>query len=115
MTAVDPSPDRDLASTGDRYTSHAEVTTGSPGRYAKQLVSHLGRRIPFTQNGNSWSVTIDGVVGRITIGDGLLLLDADAPDPEGLGRVEHALGSHLERFGRRNELTVSWRRTANPA
>ena len=31
-----------------------------------------------------------------------------APDPETLAQVQHVLGSHLERFGQRNELTVTW-------
>lgn len=28
--------------------SRADVVTGVPGRYAKQLVSHLGRKVAFT-------------------------------------------------------------------
>jgi hypothetical protein len=32
----------------------------------------------------------------------------EASDAESLARVQHVLGSHLERFGQRNELTVSW-------
>ena len=42
------------------------------------------------------------------VGDGVRTLVAEAPDAETLGRVQHVLGSHLERFGQRNELTVSW-------
>jgi hypothetical protein len=33
---------------------------------------------------------------------------AEAPDEESLARVQHVLGSHLERFGQRNELAVTW-------
>jgi hypothetical protein len=28
--------------------------------------------------------------------------------------VQHVLGSHLERFGQRNELTVTWHTDADP-
>jgi hypothetical protein len=31
-----------------------------------------------------------------------------APDGEQHGRMERVIGSHLERFGRRDGLTVSW-------
>ncbi len=42
----------------------------------------------------------------------MLVLRAEAPDVESPARVEHGLGSHLERFGQRNQLTVTWRRSA---
>jgi uncharacterized protein len=38
----------------------------------------------------------------------MITLLAEAPDAESLARVQHVLGSHLERFGQRNELTVAW-------
>ena len=38
---------------------------------------------------------------------GILTLLTRAPDEESLARVQHVLGSHLERFGQRNELTVA--------
>jgi len=41
-------------------------------------------------------------------------LIAEAPDPESLSRVQHVLGSHLERFGQRNELIVTWHSDADP-
>jgi hypothetical protein len=41
-----------------------------------------------------------------------LLLEAIAADGESLAVVEDILGRHLERFGARRELTVSWRRDA---
>jgi hypothetical protein len=35
-----------------------------------------------------------------------------AATPDDLERVEHVIGSHLERFGRRQELSVAWARAA---
>ena len=104
-TATDPVPPA-----AGRHTSRADVVTDTPARYAKQLVSHLGRKVAFTENGNSWSADIQGSTARITPGDGVLVLQAEAPDIELLARIEHALGSHLERFGQRKELSVSWQR-----
>ena len=91
--------------------SRADVVTDAPGRYAKQLVSHLGRKVEFVQDGDTWTAHVAGAVARITVGQGVLVLQAEAPEPEGLARLEGALGNHLERFGQRRELTVTWQRS----
>ncbi len=93
-------------------TSRADVVTDAPARYAKQLISHLGHRIPFTDEADgTWTTVVGDARGQIVVGDGVLVLHAEAPDAETLSRVEHALGSHLERFGARAGLTVTWHRT----
>ena len=48
----------------------------------------------------------------VLVGEGVLTLLAQAPDEESLERVKHVLGSHLERFGQRNELAVHWTTSA---
>ena len=101
--------------TASRLSSRADVATDVPGRYAKQLVSHLGRKVEFVEDGGTWTAHVGGSVARITVGDGVLVLQAEAPDTESLARLEGALGNHLERFGQRNELTVSWQRSGAPA
>jgi uncharacterized protein len=89
-------------------TARADVATDTPERYAKQLVSHLGRKTEFTTEGATSTAPIAGGTGVIEIGDGVLTLLAEAPDGETLARVQDVLGRHLERFGQRNELTVVW-------
>lgn len=37
-----------------------------------------------------------------------LLIRVTAPDESTLTTIREVVGSHLERFGRRNELTVAW-------
>jgi len=94
-------------------TSRADVITDAPGRYAKQLLSHLGRKVEFVESPpGTWTAHILGSVARITVGDDVLILQAEGPDEESVGRIEHALGNHVERFGQRKELTVSWQRTS---
>ena len=44
-----------------------------------------------------------------------LRLDASAPTPDVLETDERVIGSYLERFGQRNELTVTWLSTSRPA
>jgi uncharacterized protein len=96
-------------------TARADVPTVTPARYAKQLLSHLGQRVSWSTEGDSSTAEIAGGTGTVVVGDGVLILLAEAPDDESLTRVQHVLGSHLERFGQRNELTVTWVRqgTAN--
>ena len=76
-------------------SSRADVVTGAPARYAKQLVSHLGRRVPFTTEGTTATAVIGDATARIVVGDGVLTLLADGADEDAVARVEQVLGSHL--------------------
>lgn len=91
-------------------TARANLPTDSPERYAKQLVSHLGRKVEFEIDGPTSTSRFEfGTgTGTIVVGDGVLTLLAEAADPESLARVQDVLGRHLERFGQRNELVVTW-------
>ena len=92
----------------EQLNAHAVVPTDAPERYAKQLVSHLGRRVEWTTEGPTSTATIAGGTGVVEVGDGVLTLRAQAGDTEALERVQDVLGRHLERFGQRNELVVTW-------
>jgi enamine deaminase RidA (YjgF/YER057c/UK114 family) len=92
-------------------TSTAVVETDAAGRYAKQLLAHLGRKNPV----DPLAGTADGGRIRFAYGtgtvrpeDGRLVLRAAAADEESLARVEDVLSRHLERFGARRELSVHW-------
>ena len=91
--------------------SRADVVTTTPERYAKQLVSHLGRKATFEIDGPTSTVQLGSATGQIVVGDGVITLLASGTDNEGVELVEHVLGSHLERFGGRDELAVSWERS----
>jgi hypothetical protein len=93
--------------------SRADVPTDAPDRYAKQLLSHLGRKIEFTTDGAVSTATVGGASAQIVVGDGVLTLLASANDEQAVAFAEHVLGSHLERFGQRNELAVSWTRRSD--
>jgi hypothetical protein len=90
-------------------SSRADVGTDTPERYAKQLVSHLGRRVTFLVEGDTSTAEFGAGTGTVVCGDGVLVLLAQAPDEETLARDEHVLGNHLERFAQRSELRVAWR------
>jgi uncharacterized protein len=89
-------------------SARADVPTDAPERYAKQLVAHLGRRLEWATDGGTSTARVGEGTGQVVVGDGVLTLLAEAPDAEGLARVQDVLGRHLERFGQRNELVVSW-------
>jgi hypothetical protein len=92
----------------DALTARADVVTDAPERYAKQLVSHLGRRVEFTTAGDRSTARFGAGTGAVVVGEGVLTLLAEGPDEETLARVQDVLGRHLERFGQRNELIVTW-------
>jgi uncharacterized protein len=89
-------------------TAHADVATDAPDRYARQLVSHLGRKLAFTFDGACSRFSLDSAGGGIEVRDAVLRLTAHAPDRTGLERVKDVLGRHLERFGARAGLQVVW-------
>ena len=94
-------------------TSSAVVATDSPARYAKQLLSHLGRKntvepLADAPDGGRL-VFVDGTA-TLRPQEGGLLMDAAADDEDGLAHVEDVVARHLERFGARNELVVTWQR-----
>jgi hypothetical protein len=92
-------------------TSQAKVPTDAAPRYAKQLLSHLGHRAQVE--------ALEGVPdgGRLVFAYGTgtvrpegdhILLVAEAGDEKSLHHVEDVLARHLERFGARRELVVTW-------
>jgi uncharacterized protein len=91
-------------------TSRAVVETPTPERYARQLVSHLGRRLEWTTEGSTSTALIGGATAQVVAGDGVLELRASG-DPESVALAERVLGEHLERFGQRAELRVAWDRS----
>jgi hypothetical protein len=74
----------------------------------------LGQRTTWTTDGDTWTAPVAGGTGSVMVGEGVLTLIAAAPDGDTLARVQHVLGSHLERFGQRNELAVTWVSDAHP-
>lgn len=99
------------------FVGETIVDTDRPERYAKQLVSHFGRKIPtaevahghrltFNRDGN-FSGYADILVEPI---DGVenLKLVIYAADAEKREKLAGVVGRHLERFGERDQLEVHW-------
>ncbi|GAB7183102.1 DUF2218 domain-containing protein [Kitasatospora sp. Ki12] len=91
--------------------STAHVSTDRPGRYAKQLAAHMGRKIEATYSEETGRGTLVFSAGTATLEarpDALLLTVEGERDK--LPGLEDVVGRHLVRFGARDELVVEWQR-----
>ena len=94
----------------EQESAAAFVATDTPDRYAKQLASHLGRRSEIREEADGIRIVLTAGECLLRSKPGVLELHATAPDEESLNVVEDVVGRHLERFGLRNELQVTWSR-----
>lgn len=96
--------------------AEARVETERSSRYIVQLCQHVnkaGQAHPLMQAHVEWSEDrglINFGWGRCMLraDPGVLTLRAEAPDEEHLQRIEQRVADRLERFGRRDQLTVTW-------
>jgi hypothetical protein len=109
--------------------AEARVSTENAGRYLVRLCGHaakMGRRLghrPRAHAGGGAPPAIrqaecsgtDGTLilstGRCTLraDGGLLIVRAEADDPGSLTQITELIAARLEKFGRREGLTVTWR------
>jgi hypothetical protein len=102
-----------------QFCKHAAAMGGGQGHGPRvHLRAMLGRRE--VRVAAEWSET-RGVVtfdpwGRCTVtaAVGTLTLRVDATDEDGLGRIQDVITRDFNRFGRRERLTVAWRRPETP-
>lgn len=88
-------------------SSTARIITERPGRYGKQLISHLTRRSPGEwddETGRGW-LTLTLGQATLTAEEGALLVVVDGTD---IDQLESVVGRHLVRFGARDELVATW-------
>lgn len=89
-------------------TSHAEVATDKPVAYMRQLCKHFGHKVESSFNDDSGHIQFEFGRCELRARDGTLTLDVSAADPGSRQRMESVIASHLERFGRRDGLSVAW-------
>jgi uncharacterized protein len=88
--------------------STAEVTTDKPVPYMRQLCKHFGHKVDASFGDDSGYIQFEFGRCELHAADGRLTLEVSAADEESHERMERVIGSHLERFGRRDELSVAW-------
>jgi hypothetical protein len=89
-------------------SSQATVATEKPVPYMRQLCKHFGHKVDAAFTDDSGYITFEAGRCDLKTGDGELHLTVTADSEEGRERLRNVVGSHLERFGKRDELTVSW-------
>jgi uncharacterized protein len=88
--------------------SHAEVLTNKPVAYMRQLCKHFGHKTDASFGDDSGYIQFEFGRCELHAADSTLRLAVTAADDERHERMERVVGSHLERFGRRDGLTVTW-------
>src|SRR5215471_14999016 len=94
----------------EQLTATAVVSTEASARYAKQLASHLGRRVEIREEADGTRIVLGDSSCLLQSKPGSLEMFATADSADALERVMDVVGRHLERFGQRNELHVDWTR-----
>ena len=90
------------------------MATAKPVAYMKQLCRHFGHKnkVWFDDERGRIELRPDGVsLGSVHLdatAPGVLVLTATAAETEALIRLEQITGGHLERFGRRDGMSVTW-------
>jgi hypothetical protein len=92
-----------------QITSRAEVPTEKPVAYMRQLCKHFGHKVDASFGDDAGYIQFEFGRCALQAADGVLALEVSAADEEAHERIERVIGSHLERFGRRDELSVAWR------
>jgi uncharacterized protein len=89
-------------------SSQATVSTEKPVPYMRQLCKHFGHKVDAVCIDDSGYINFEAGRCDLRAGDGELLLTVTAETEENRERLRNVVGSHLERFGRRDELSVTW-------
>ena len=78
-------------------------------RYRKQLASHFGNKVEVTESpaGTVLAWAFGGTTTLI-VEPGALVMLAAADDAQTLDQVKDVTGRHLERFGEKDGLVVTW-------
>jgi catechol 2,3-dioxygenase len=88
--------------------SQAVVATATPSRYLKQLSRHFAHKLEVRFDDQHGVIPLAAGHVQLDAEEGALRVRAFAQTASGLRRVEQVIGSHLERFGRRDGLRIEW-------
>lgn len=94
-------------------TATAVVVTEKPTPYMKQLCKHFGHKLDARFTEDDGEIVFEmGTCKLDATRPDALVLHAISDDDAGLDGLQSVIGSHLERFGKRDELSVGWTRDA---
>lgn len=84
------------------------MATDKPVAYMRQLCKHFGHKVDASFGDDSGYIQFEFGRCELNTVEGALKLQVSAADAESRERMKRVIGSHLERFGRRDELSVTW-------
>ncbi len=91
--------------------SIAQIQTSHASRYLRQLCKHFSHKVPAEFDDRQGSITFAFGTCALLAQQGALTVTVAGDDPD---KLEHVVGSHLERFAFRESLNVTWVRTPKP-
>ncbi|MEV4413853.1 GNAT family N-acetyltransferase [Catellatospora sp. NPDC049609] len=95
--------------------STARVVTDRPHRYIKQLVSHMGRKVPTRLDEERGSVMFSVGSCLLVAATGHFDMIVKAGAADAVAAVEDTMTGHLLRFATRDTLTIDWLPLVRPA
>ncbi|MDE0571870.1 DUF2218 domain-containing protein [Demequina sp. B12] len=82
--------------------------TDRPGRYLKQLCSHLAEKLPVEWDEAGGTVTFETATSTLTAVDGSLEIAITGAETLHVYRSMGIVAGHLEKFGAKAGLSVEW-------
>jgi hypothetical protein len=86
----------------------ATISTDQAERLARQLVTHLGRKVEWVEHDGVATSRFGPATGSVEATGRTLRLTATGATNEEVAGVEAVLASHLERFAFRHPVEISW-------
>jgi hypothetical protein len=91
--------------------SSSTIVTEHSSRYMSQLCKHFGHKVPAVLGEREGQISFEGGQVHLRASPATLMIRVEAPEPEGLQRLEGVVASHLKRFAfREPDLAVDWSR-----
>lgn len=84
------------------------ISTAKASGYLQQLCKHFGHKTEADFSPSSGWIKFGFGRADLTANDTALQMTATAENSEDLARLERVLGSHLERFAFREDLSIEW-------
>jgi hypothetical protein len=90
-------------------SKHGSMSTGRPERYAKQLAGHWARKTEQADENGATTLRFEnGNTVLLRPGAAVLEVEVTVPDGGDVDAFAQVVAEHLQRFGQRDELDVTW-------
>ena len=91
-------------------TTVGTSTTDRPNRYAKQLTNHMSRKHGgewIEESATGW-INFEIAKARLACTRNSIVITLTARNAEDRERLEDVIGRHLEKFGAKDNLVLTW-------